>query len=272
MQIQLASLNSGSNGNCYYIGNAAEAVLIDAGLSCRETEKRMRQLELDIKKVKAIFISHEHKDHISGAGVLSKKYQLPVYITRKTLRNCWPGIESHLVHSFTAEEKISMGTLIVTAFTKSHDANDPHSFIIQCGGTCIGVFTDIGHACKTVTRYFRQCHAVFLESNYDANMLANGNYPVHLQKRISGGKGHLSNTQALQLFCENKWEGLRLLILSHLSENNNTENLVQELFENHAGDTKIYVASRYSASPVFSIEATLPRRENISMIQMRLFG
>lgn len=272
MQLQLASLNSGSNGNCYYIGNASEAVLIDAGLSCRETEKRMRLLQLDIKKVKAIFISHEHKDHISGVGVLSKKYQLPVYITKKTLRNCWPGIEHHLVHSFSAEETISVENIIVTAFSKSHDANDPHSFIIQYGGTCIGVFTDIGHVCKNVIRYFRQCHAVFLESNYDANMLASGNYPVHLQKRISGGKGHLSNTQALQLFCENKWTGLRLLVLSHLSENNNSEKIVQELFTKHAGETEIYVASRYDASPVFCIGKSLPRKENISMTQMRLFA
>ena len=90
MQLQLASLNSGSNGNCYYIGNETEAVLIDAGLSCRETEKRLHQLGLDIQKIKAIFISHEHKDHISGVAVLSKKYQLPDYITTKTLNNCWP--------------------------------------------------------------------------------------------------------------------------------------------------------------------------------------
>ena len=253
MQLQLASLNSGSNGNCYYIGNETEAVLIDAGLSCRETEKRLHQLGLDIQNIKAIFISHEHKDHISGVSVLSKKYQLPVYITKKTLNNCWPGIENHLVHSFVAEEKISVGNLIITAFTKSHDANDPHSFIIHCAANCIGVFTDIGHACKNVIQYFRLCHAVFLESNYDERMLDNGNYPIHLKRRITGGKGHLSNTQALELFCENKWAGLRLLILSHLSENNNSEKIVNELFSKHAGTTEIFVASRYSASRIFLI-------------------
>jgi len=271
MQLQLASLNSGSNGNCYYIGNETEAVLIDAGLSCRETEKRLHQLGLDIQKIKAIFISHEHKDHISGVSVLSKKYQLPVYITKKTLNNCWPGIENHLVHPFVAEEKISVGNLIITAFAKSHDANDPHSFIIHCAANCIGVFTDIGHACKNVIQYFRLCHAVFLESNYDEKMLDNGNYPIHLKRRITGGKGHLSNTQALELFCENKWAGLRLLILSHLSENNNSEKIVNELFTKHAGTTEIFVASRYSASRIFLINEKTGRIENVRMQQMRLF-
>ncbi len=271
MQLQLASLNSGSNGNCYYIGNETEAVLIDAGLSCRETEKRMRERELDIKKIKAIFISHEHKDHISGVAVLSKKYQLPVYITKKTLQNCWPGIENHLIHSFVSEDKITVGDLVITAFAKFHDANDPHSFIINCGSNCIGVFTDIGHACKNVIQYFRLCNAVFLESNYDEMMLDNGNYPIHLKRRITGGKGHLSNAQALQLFCENKWAGLRLLILSHLSENNNSEKIVDDLFTRHAGETEIFVASRYSASRIFYINEKVGRRENVRMQQMRLF-
>ena len=100
MSLQIASLNSGSNANCYFIGNSSEAVLIDAGLSCRETEKRMKRLELDIKKIKAIFISHEHADHIAGLEVLSKKYQLPVYITPATLRNSRLKLEPHLINAF----------------------------------------------------------------------------------------------------------------------------------------------------------------------------
>src|SRR5205814_3123583 len=128
MSLQIASLNSGSNANCYYIGNKNEAVLIDAGLSCRETDKRIKRLGLDISLVKAIFISHEHADHIAGLRVLSKKYKLPVYITQNTLRNCDLEIEKSLTFSFIHAQPVSIGALSIIPFIKSHDANDPHSF------------------------------------------------------------------------------------------------------------------------------------------------
>src|SRR6187200_3611799 len=113
MSLQIASLNSGSNANCYYIGNKNEAVLIDAGLSCRETNKRMKRLGLDITLVKAIFISHEHADHIAGLPVLSKKYKLPVYITQNTLRNCNFEIGNDLTFSFIHNQPVSIGELSI---------------------------------------------------------------------------------------------------------------------------------------------------------------
>ena len=218
MPLQIASLNSGSNANCYYVGNNKEAVLIDAGLSCRETEKRMKRLGLDIGSVKAIFISHEHNDHIAGLPVLSKKYRLPVYITNNTLQNCRFEIEKELVYSFIQNEAVSIGELSIIPFTKSHDAEDPHSFIISGNAVHIGVITDVGYACKHVIKHFRLCDAVFLESNYCEQMLFNGSYPVHLKNRISSRKGHLSNDQALELFLNHKPHNLQLLILSHLSK------------------------------------------------------
>src|SRR5919197_284426 len=118
MCLYIASLNSGSNGNCYYIGNDNEAVLIDAGISCRETERRMKRLGLHIKNVKAIFVSHEHSDHISGIPVLSKKHQLPVYITEGTLQYSGLTIEQHLVNSFCAYVPLNIGKLSITAFSK----------------------------------------------------------------------------------------------------------------------------------------------------------
>lgn len=254
MSLFVASLNSGSNANCYYVGNNNEAVLIDAGLSCRETERRMKQLALSMDKVRAVFISHEHADHITGMSGLSKKYQLPVYITDSTLQNSNMPIEQHLIRSFKQNGIISIGDLKVTPFKKSHDAADPHSFMISGHGVNVGVITDIGYACKRVIKYFSQCHAVFLESNFCDTMLRNGNYPYHLQKRISSDEGHLSNTQAVELFQHYRSEDLQLLILSHLSKNNNKPELVEALFRPHAGNTKIFVASRYEASPVFYIE------------------
>ena len=255
MALFIASLNSGSNGNCYYVGNKQEAVLIDAGISCRETEKRMLRLGLSIKKVKAVFISHEHSDHINGLPLLAKKYQLPVYITHPTRpRVKLEGADYALFH-FNPFEPIAIGEMQITAFPKIHDAIDPYSFMIAYNGIKVGVFTDIGIVCNHVRAYFRQCNAVFLEANYDEEMLDKGNYPYHLKNRIRGGSGHISNKQALELFVNNRNKHLSHLILSHLSKNNNKPELVEALFKQHANETNIIVASRYQESMVYKIES-----------------
>lgn len=254
MSLQIASLNSGSNANCYYIGNGKESVLVDAGLSCRETEKRMKRLGLEIRNVKAIFISHEHDDHISGLPVLSKKYRLPVYITNNTLQNCRFEIDKELTYSFIHTQPVSIGELSITPFLKSHDANDPHSFIISSKTVHVGVITDIGYACRHVIKHFKLCDAVFLESNYCEQMLADGSYPVSLKRRISSRKGHLSNDQALELFLKHRPKNIQLLILSHLSQNNNHPEIVNKMFTENAGSVKIVVASRYKETELFTIE------------------
>lgn len=253
MPLFISSLNSGSNGNCYYIGNDDEAVLIDAGISCRETEKRMRLLGLSMEKVKAIFISHEHSDHIKGIPVLSAKYSLPVFITNNTLIQSGISINKQFVQKFTAYTPISIGALSVIAFPKEHDAEDPHSFIVKYNGISIGVFTDIGKSCDHVTRHFGQCHAAFLEANYDEKLLDNGHYPVYLKNRIRGGKGHLSNSQSLEIFTRHKPSFMTHLLLSHLSKENNHPEIVQQLFDNHAKGVKIIVASRYEQTPLYTI-------------------
>lgn len=253
MSLFIASLNSGSNGNCYYVGNGTEAVLVDAGISCRETEKRMANLGLSMGQVKAVFISHEHADHISGLPVLAKKYRLPVYISPATLRHSRMTLPQELVRDITPEP-VTLGALRITAFEKLHDAADPSSFIIEGNGIKIGVLTDIGKACKQVVHYFRQCHAVFLESNYDEEMLEQGAYPLRLQNRIRGGRGHLSNAQALELFALHRAPYLSHLLLSHLSQSNNRPELVLDLFQPFAADLTIAVASRHKESPVYLIQ------------------
>ncbi len=133
----------------------------------------------------------------------------------------------------------------------------PYSFLISFDNLHIGVFTDIGYACRNMKKYFPQCHAAFLEANYCEDMLAKGNYPVHLKKRISGNKGHLSNTQALDLFARHRGPQLSHLFLSHLSKNNNSPELVHRLFSEQAGHTQIIVASRYQETPVFRIDGDI---------------
>jgi len=254
MSLFITSLNSGSNGNCYYIGNDTEAILVDAGISCRETEKRMRLLGLSMRKVKAIFVSHEHSDHIRGLAGISLKYTLPVFITSHTLQHCSVPVKKELVSELAAHKPVHIGELAVTAFPKQHDAVDPHSFIISCKGITIGVFTDIGASCGHVTKYFSQCHAAFLEANYDEQLLEKGKYPQFLKDRIRSGKGHLSNSQALEIFIQHRPLFMTHLLLSHLSKDNNSPKIAKQLFEDNAGGVQVIIASRYVQTAVYAIQ------------------
>lgn len=277
MSIFVCSLNSGSNANCYYLGNQDEAVLVDGGLSCRETVKRLKRVGLSIKNVKAIFVSHEHGDHVHGIPGLSKKFQLPVYITPDTLRHGGLQIREDLVHTLRPLEAISIGQLSITAFPKLHDACDPQSFIVECGRVSVGVFTDIGIPCEHVIHHFQQCHAAFLEANYDEEMLQKGSYPIHLKNRIRGKHGHLSNDQALELFVKHRPPYMSHLFLSHLSRDNNSPKLVKNVFERMAGNTQIVIASRDRETKLYhirdsgpNVSTARPRQQTASASQVQL--
>lgn len=257
MSLFISSLNSGSNGNCYYVGNQQEAVLIDAGISCRETERRMDRLGLSMKTVKAIFISHEHSDHIVGVDRLARKYKLPVYITPGTLRNTRLSESAITFQPLRGYEPVLVGDLSVTAFPKQHDAADPHSFLVSFGGINVGVFTDIGTPCTHVIDHFKQCHAAFLEANYDDDLLALGRYPYFLKQRISGDNGHLSNQQALDLFLTHRPTYMSHLLLAHLSRDNNSPQVVADLFTPHLAHTQLVVASRYAETAVYQVNGVV---------------
>lgn len=254
MSLFVCSIASGSNGNCYYVGNETEAVLIDAGIPCKEIETRMKRSGLSLQNVKAVFVSHEHTDHISGLPVLAKKHQLPIFITTPTLRNSKLRFEKELINDFSGDVPVIIGDLTVTAFSKRHDAADPYSFTVSGNGVNVGVITDIGRACENVIGHFSQCHAAFLESNYDEEMLLKGSYPWYLKNRIRNGQGHLSNREALDLFLGHRSQQLSHLFLSHLSRNNNCPKLVEELFTTHANGVKMIVASRFQESAVYQIQ------------------
>ena len=272
MALYFASLNSGSNGNCYYVGNDMDAVLVDVGISCRETEKRLKQLQLDVKKIKAVFVSHEHTDHIKGVSVFSNKYNLPVFITHKTAKK-GPFLIGHLAKNFKADTPVQIGSISITAFAKQHDADDPHSFVVSSKNVHVGVFTDIGKVCDKVSYYFKQCHAVFLESNYDDAMLENGTYPLHLKNRIRGGQGHLSNSQSLELFLNCRPAFMTHLLLSHLSKENNHPDLALSVFKPHAGNVNIAVAPRHDVSELYCIANAEEKKMHYRAkpVQMGLF-
>ena len=274
MSLFITSLNSGSNGNCYYVGNEQEAVLVDVGISCKEVELRMTRLNLPLNKVKAVFISHEHGDHIKGVQTLSKKYNIPVYITPATLNNSHLVLENVLIKSFKPYEKIIIGNLIITPFPKRHDASDPFSFVVEGNGVKIGVLTDIGSACEHVIDNFKQCHAAFLEANYDEHLLEKGSYPYHLKSRIRSDKGHLSNRQALELFINHKHQLMSHVILSHLSKDNNCPMLVKDIFTQHAQNTEVIVASRFQETEIYNVTGNVlaeKRRTVFKGVQTTLF-
>jgi len=261
MSLSIASINSGSNGNCYYVGNEQEAVLIDAGISSRETHKRMRRMGLDIRKVKGIFITHEHHDHIRGLEGLASKLLIPIYITEATFKNshCLP--PPHLINYISAYQPIVLGNMTITAFPKLHDAKDAHSFIVESQQLTVGVMTDIGAPCEHVQQNFSKCHAVFLEANYDDTMLMNGRYSEHLKKRVRSDVGHLSNDQALALFQQFKSEHLKCVYLSHLSADNNKPEVALNTFVPHAGNTTIKIAPRHQESDITTLQHNQPLQQ-----------
>jgi phosphoribosyl 1,2-cyclic phosphodiesterase len=255
MSLFVASLNSGSNGNCYYIGTMEECVLIDCGIGIRETVRRMKRLGLSPKKLKGIFLTHEHSDHTVGIPSLARKYGLPVYGTLPTFQEARLKLPGDLIKPITPNESLSIGNLIVHAFPKLHDAVDPIAFVVESGGVKVGVFTDLGKPSETVIDHFRQCHAAFLESNYDEEMLMRGDYPFHLKNRIHGDSGHLSNEQAFKLYAMHAPSFMSHLFLSHLSNNNNKIKLVREAFSTFENAVEIIIASRHRETKLYHVRS-----------------
>lgn len=251
--LEICAIASGSNGNCYYIGNEKDAVLIDAGISCKQILKRADERGIDASKIKAIFITHEHGDHLRGARVTAKRLHIPVYMTSTTYVAAYNNLKPDYPRFFVPGDKIEVGTFVVHSFLKNHDASEPCSFRVEYKGKNIGVFTDIGEPCENVTAHLSRCDAFFLETNYDETMLREGTYPFYLKKRIASSNGHLSNIQALKLVQEHAGEHLKHIFLSHLSAENNTPEIAFDSFKPVHSAYNVIVTSRYEAGDLLKI-------------------
>lgn len=251
--LEICSIASGSNGNCYYIGNKKDAVLIDAGISCKQVLMRMESKGLDPLKLKAVFISHEHSDHMRGARVLAKRLHIPVWLTAKTYYATYKNMQPAYPQFFAPGSELQIGEFTIHPFLKNHDAAEPCSFRVEYSGKNIGVFTDIGEPCNNVTSQLGQCDVLFLETNYDEQMLTNGPYPFFLKQRISSINGHLSNNQAFELLEMYGGNNLKCVFLSHLSAENNTPVLALTSFEKLGTKCEIRLTSRHEAGEVFVI-------------------
>jgi phosphoribosyl 1,2-cyclic phosphodiesterase len=253
--MNIASIASGSNGNCYYLENSDDAILVDAGISARQIVDRMTRLGLSVAKLRGVFISHEHSDHIRGLDAFTRRYSIPVFITSKTYSSYGKIIRGSALNFFSPGMQVQLGKICITPFLKSHDAAEPCSFSVSSGEKTVAVMTDIGLQCASVIAHIKNADAIFLESNYDDDMLRTGSYPPYLKARIASDIGHLSNIQAARLLLEHASSRLRHVFLSHLSANNNTPKLALNTFHH-------FIAQRND----LNVEVTLTSREKESSL------
>lgn len=256
--MKYCALASGSNGNCYYVANGEDVILIDVGINTKHVLLRMCALDIRPESIKAIFITHEHTDHICGLSVFCKRFQIPVYLTEGSYKGSRLNLPDHLVNMITPNEKVQVGSLSIYGIPKYHDAKEPCSFMVSDGRINLAVLTDIGRGCENVKRAIKHADVLLLESNYDAEMLRTGRYSYYLKNRISAGWGHISNTEALNLFLENRSPRLKHLILGHLSGQNNTEELVLDTFREAAAQLKLSIATRYRQTELYDSEDLSP--------------
>lgn len=228
--LEVCALASGSSGNCFYVGNGKGSVLIDAGISAKQMCLRMQERGLKPEKVRGIFITHEHSDHVRGVDVFARRFRVPVFATRKTAQACFLCQEEKLIREIRNTEEITLAGMVIEAFGKFHDAIDPVSYTISLGKKRVSVMTDLGHACKRVQEHVSEADFLFLESNHDEQMLKHGNYPEELKQLILSDIGHLSNRQAGLCVLEHASTRLKQVVLSHLSQENNTPQLAMKTF------------------------------------------
>lgn len=228
MELTLLPLYSGSSGNAVYVGSDKTGVLVDAGLSGRTIERALAMHAIAPAQLRGILITHEHSDHIKGAGILSRKYDLPVYANERTwvaMQDKLGVVSSKNQRVFDSDADFYIRDLGVTPFHLPHDAAEPVGYCFTCGGLRVGVATDLGHVSKATLDAIGGCEALLLESNHDVDMLMCSRYPYELKRRIRGKRGHLSNEDAGEALIELCKRSLKRVFLGHLSQENNMEHL-----------------------------------------------
>ena len=258
------SLSSGSNGNCYYIGNDDVSFLIDVGIGGRTIRKRLAQLGIDVSTVDFVLVSHDHVDHIRYLGSFTEHYHKPLFATKELHR----ALDSHFCtrgRLYGCVKEIEAGVTTeclgvkFTPFRVPHDAHDTVGYYIDFFGTTFTFITDVGAVTDEVVDYCSKAAHLIVESNYDRDMLLNGPYPPELQRRIMNGHGHLSNGQTAELLRKVAGKDVQSVFLCHLSENNNTTELARQsasAAQQEAGATHILLKAlpRRTCSELFEFE------------------
>jgi phosphoribosyl 1,2-cyclic phosphodiesterase len=248
-------LASGSKGNSALIEADGCRILVDAGLSGKEIERRLADLKLTGEDLHAILVTHEHHDHVGGVGPLARRYDLPVYVDQQTYSALPKLGKIEKLHLFTAGERFACCSLQVGSFSTTHDAINPVGYVVESAEGKIGFATDLGMSTRLVSEQLKECRVLVLEANHDEQMLLDGPYPWPLKQRIRSRHGHLSNCESRRLLEEVSWSGLEALFLAHLSEENNCPDLVAETFRQFmlqiGHSPEIIVGQQHQASSCF---------------------
>jgi phosphoribosyl 1,2-cyclic phosphodiesterase len=252
------SLQSGSSGNCIYVETGGKRLLFDAGITGTQTAERLASHGRDIRSVDAVIISHDHSDHISHAGILQRKYGLPVYVTPATYAAACsrrPLGKMTDVRHFRSCDKLRFGDVLVHAIPTPHDGVDGSVFVVEASGKRLGIMTDLGHVFKELVHLVASLDAVFLESNYDPDMLARGPYPAYLKQRIKGPRGHISNQESAEVLLRAcRQNRLQWACLAHLSEQNNHPDVALRTHREVMSEKlTLYVADRYRATGILTV-------------------
>jgi phosphoribosyl 1,2-cyclic phosphodiesterase len=229
MSLFFQVLASGSKGNATLICSERTRILVDAGLSAKELSRRLDQTPVKPNHLDGLILSHEHQDHVRGCGTLSRRYGLPVFLSRGTLENL-PSQVGTLPHRqiFQSGNGFTIGDLLIHPFSISHDAREPAGFVVEHNGCRLGICTDLGVATELVKTRLAGCHGLVLEANHDMQLLVEGPYPWELKQRIRSRQGHLSNEDSFALLEILHHVNLRAVVFAHLSEVNNNPQLVAD--------------------------------------------
>lgn len=267
MNLKFISLASGSSGNCFYLGMPSYGILIDSGIGIRMVRKILRERGIAIESIMGIFVTHDHADHIRSVGNLSEQFNIPVYATEMVHKGM---LKSYCMTKKVSpanrriiykEESIIIKDLSITPFEIPHDGTDNVGYSIRCGNTNFCFITDIGHITPTVCAHVAKSNYLILEANYDEQMLAEGPYPPHLQARIYGERGHLSNREAGEFLATHYPPQLCQVWLCHLSKENNKPHLayhtvasaLESIGKRVGDDVQLMALPRTSPTQIFEI-------------------
>ena len=265
--MKLCSIASGSSGNCIFAGSESTSLLIDTGISGKRIEEGLHEIGCAAKEIDGILITHEHSDHISGLGVMARRYGIPIYATkgtREAILKCKTvgEIPRELFQEVHPDTEIQIGDITVSPVAISHDAAQPTAYVLRKGIKSMAVMTDLGRFDSYIVDRLQNLDLLLLEANHDVHMLQVGKYPYYLKQRILGDKGHLSNELSGQLLSQVLHDRLKTVVLGHLSKENNYEQLAFEtvrleidMADNpyHAKDFPIHVAKRDMISEIFEV-------------------
>lgn len=224
MALRFASLGSGSRGNATLVASPLGLVMIDCGFTIKETVRRLKLLGHSPEDLDAILVTHEHGDHIGGVGPLARRYNIPVYLTHGTAQH--KGVAKLPTRELIdIHEVFGIADIEITPVVVPHDAREPCQFVLRCDKKSLGILTDLGSITPFVIERYQHCDALMLECNHDVRMLSMGPYPPSLKHRVGGQWGHLNNQQAANFLDAIDHSRLQHLVISHISEQNNTQQL-----------------------------------------------